>query len=102
MSYPRQFDGLHVAECGTVNAVRRPMDVDVRREGRGYAVRVRRGEEARSYRFASEAQARYFAAVCQLGPDALPDRALFKKAPARRRRRVITTDNAVAFEGSLL
>jgi hypothetical protein len=52
---------------------------------RGWSVKVvlRKGG-ARRYRYASEAQARYFAAVFELGPRVLPPQA---RVSRRRRRR---------------
>lgn len=55
---------------------------------RGWGVRlVLRSGGVRHYRYGSEAQARYFAAVFELGPRVLPPSA---KARARQRRRAAT------------
>jgi hypothetical protein len=51
------------------------------RHGWGVKVRLKKGG-TRHYRYGSEAQARFFAAVFALGPRVLPS-----KAPARLRRR---------------
>lgn len=57
--------------------------VTMLRDRRGYCVDVKTSAgEQRRFRYASEAQARYFAAVFSLGPTALPS------LPARRRRKV--------------
>jgi hypothetical protein len=54
--------------------------VALRQHGKGWGVEVTlKGGEVRRYRYGSEAQARYFAAVFALGPRWLP--------PTRKRRR---------------
>ncbi|OJT24978.1 hypothetical protein BO221_11360 [Archangium sp. Cb G35] len=54
--------------------------VALRRRGKGWGVEVTlEGGGVRRYRYGSEAQARYFAAVFELGPSWLP--------PVSRRRR---------------
>ncbi|WP_052518906.1 hypothetical protein [Archangium violaceum] len=54
--------------------------VALRRHGKGWGVEVTlEGGGVRRYRYGSEAQARYFAAVFELGPSWLP--------PVSRRRR---------------
>lgn len=65
------------------------MHVSVERASRGWKVRVAPEEgEPRVYRYATRAQARFFAAVFELGPDALPcahqirERARRGKGPA--------------------
>lgn len=56
--------------------------VEVLRDRRGWGVEVvTREGEVRRYRYGSEAQARYFAAVFALGPRVLPP-----VRPARRRK----------------
>lgn len=56
--------------------------VTVRCDRRGWRVEVEAGEgDVRRYRYGSEAQARYFAAVFALGPSVLPP-----KDHARRRQ----------------
>ncbi|GEN05724.1 hypothetical protein OWM54_16700 [Myxococcus sp. MISCRS1] len=47
--------------------------VDVREEKKGWGVEVVTSDgEVRRYRYASEAQARYFAAIFELGPRVWP------------------------------
>lgn len=56
--------------------------VELLHDRRGWGVEVwTRGGALRRYRYGSEAQARYFAAVFALGPRVLPP-----VAPARRKR----------------
>jgi hypothetical protein len=76
--------GLHPcgrAGPGREQGVREMIDqVKLEKDGRGWSVAVRlRTGTPRRYRFGSEAQARYFAAVLALGPRTLP--------PPRRGRR---------------
>lgn len=57
--------------------------VELLRDARGWGVTVVTGEgSVRSYRYGSEAQARFFAAVFELGPRVLPP-----ERPAVRRRK---------------
>ena len=53
--------------------------VEPTKEARGWVVRVSRGGKELLYRYATEAQARYFCAVFALGPSSLPRRHLSKK-----------------------
>ncbi|MCE9673071.1 hypothetical protein LY474_35220 [Myxococcus stipitatus] len=59
--------------------------VEVRRTRGGWGVEVHTGEgEVRCYRYRSEAQARFFAAVFQLGPRVLPPESAPRRGKARR------------------
>ncbi|MBJ6761610.1 hypothetical protein JGU66_12615 [Myxococcaceae bacterium JPH2] len=49
--------------------------VALRRDSRGWCVEVVVGGAARRYRYTSEPQARYFAAVFAMGPRVLPEQA---------------------------
>ncbi len=64
-------------------------DVTLFRDGRGWGVLLAlRAGEVRRYRYTSEAQARFFAAVLALGPQVLPGGGeVVAKARAPRRRR---------------
>ena len=56
--------------------------VELLRDARGWGVTVVTGEGMRRYRYDSEAQARFFAAVFEMGPRVLPP-----ERPAMRRRK---------------
>lgn len=60
-----------------------PRDVELLRDRRGWSVEVTREGATRRYRYGSEAQARYFAAVFALGPRVLPP----VTSPRRKRTR---------------
>jgi hypothetical protein len=58
--------------------------VKLQKDGHGWRVAVRLDTGApRHYRFGSEAQARYFAAVLALGPRTLPPQRRCRRRPAK-------------------
>lgn len=86
MSYPQWARGVEAARRLLTVA---GMHVSVERASRGWKVRVEpESGPPRVYRYATRAQARFFAAVFELGPEALPtehqiqERARRGKSPA--------------------
>jgi hypothetical protein len=67
--------------------MRRMVEVTLFRDGRGWGVTLALpAGELRRYRYASEAQARFFAAVLALGPQVLPPGGEVVLASRPRRR----------------
>ncbi|MCP3136018.1 hypothetical protein [Pyxidicoccus xibeiensis] len=58
--------------------------VELHHDKRGWSVEVTREGESRRYRYGSEAQARYFAAVFALGPRVLPPVTAARRKRTRR------------------
>ncbi|MGQ0503875.1 MAG: hypothetical protein ACT4TC_00995 [Myxococcaceae bacterium] len=59
----------------------------IQQDGQVWVVRLQRNEnELAEYRYSSEAQARYFAAIFEMGPTQLPPPQIRAKRSKRRRR----------------